>query len=61
MPWDFARCGAEGTLVEQVASDPTNGLSAGVYDLDLYIDDQPQFMAQDDPAARGFEILPAGT
>lgn len=61
MSWDFAQCGPNGTIIELVASDPQNGLSAGVYELELYIDDQPQFIAQDDPAYRGFELMPPGT
>ena len=59
--WDFAQCGASGTIVELVASDPLKGLPDGNYNLDLYINDQPQFTTPDLPAYRSFGILPPET
>ncbi len=49
-PWDFAKYGASGTVTDVSIYDYDEGLPAGFYELNLYIDGQSQFLGEDNLA-----------
>lgn len=61
-PWDFAKYGASGVVTDISIYDYDEGLPAGFYELDLYIDGQAQFLGVDNLALSFIieEIDPVG-
>jgi len=58
--WSVAKYGRDGTLKDISIYDTQNGLPSGHYELQVYIDDVPQFGSSDDIALRSFDIAKAG-
>jgi hypothetical protein len=49
-PWDFEKYGASGVVTDISIYDYDEGLPPGFYELNLYIDGQPQFLGVDNLA-----------
>lgn len=58
--WSVAKYGRDGTMKDVSIYDLQDGLPSGHYELQLYINDVPQFGSADDPALRSFDIEKPG-